>query len=405
LGIDDYDYPNQLQNAVNDAEDLKDKIVEVLGWSSNDIDLVLDEDAECSDIYTAVTSMSKGTDDVNLFFFNGHGEDDSPGGMVPYDIENVITPSNFQSWFGDTYNSFVSIHNSCYSGYFADQMTRGVILTAGTYLQPVNDNGPEAGNSVYAYYLLDALEDRNADPYVLISAEELHDYVDGPVHDWTYADQSRYNNDPQKEDNYTGDLILESVDTPSNLTITNNDSAGQNPHLTWNAPDSVDTYKIYRSISGWQYITSTSNTYYDDNGIIMSSTGEDDKIQYKVTAVFDGKESSPSNIATTWGTDDIPKITVQPDETNLPSQFNLNQNYPNPFNPITTISYHIPENAHVKITVYNMRGQVVANLVNNEMTAGYYSVTWNALDQPSGIYFCKMETRGYVSVKKLTLVK
>jgi len=259
--------------------------------------------------------------------------------------------------------------------------------------------GPDEQHSVFSYYLLHGIQNRRADDDGLVSAEELFVYA-APR-----AENFDPDAEPQEKDNYPGELLLHSVQPPQNLAIDNNGEVGEHPELSWDAAWGVTNYKVYRSSGSWQLITTTTNTYYTDNSVTMAAAGDSTKFQYKVITYFDGVESLSSNIATTWGTDYLPKITVNTEETNIPLRFELNQNYPNPFNPITTISYHIPENAHVKITVYNMRGQVVANLVNNEMSAGYYSVTWNAMDQPSGIYFCKMETRGYVSVKKLMLVK
>jgi len=72
----------------------------------------------------------------------------------------------------------------------------------------------------------------------------------------------------------------------------------------------------------------------------------------------------------------------------IPLQFALNQNYPNPFNPVTTLRYELPENALVNITIYDMMGRVVSNLVSNQQRAGYKSVQWNATNntgQPVGL--------------------
>ena len=83
-------------------------------------------------------------------------------------------------------------------------------------------------------------------------------------------------------------------------------------------------------------------------------------------------------------------VSVQEDNK-VPSAYFLNQNYPNPFNPVTTINYSIPQSAHVKITIYNSLGQLVANLANEEKAAGNYNLNWNANKVASGIYICKIE--------------
>ncbi|MDZ7722544.1 MAG: GEVED domain-containing protein [candidate division KSB1 bacterium] len=73
-----------------------------------------------------------------------------------------------------------------------------------------------------------------------------------------------------------------------------------------------------------------------------------------------------------------------------PDNFVLRPNFPNPFNPVTRISFETPVRTLVNIKVFNMSGQCVATLMNNVMNAGYHSVEWDAAQQPSGVYLCKM---------------
>lgn len=83
----------------------------------------------------------------------------------------------------------------------------------------------------------------------------------------------------------------------------------------------------------------------------------------------------------------------------------LFQNYPNPFNPVTTIIYQIPYEAHVSVLIYNLQGQVVARLVDEQQSEGNHSVQWNAVCLPSGVYFCKMKTGEFSSIRKIMLLK
>ncbi len=87
------------------------------------------------------------------------------------------------------------------------------------------------------------------------------------------------------------------------------------------------------------------------------------------------------------------------------SQFTLAQNYPNPFNPATKIKYSIPEDGIVKLKVFNILGQQVYTLVNQQMKAGTYEVDFNASGFASGVYFYKLETGKLVSIKKLIVLK
>jgi len=88
-----------------------------------------------------------------------------------------------------------------------------------------------------------------------------------------------------------------------------------------------------------------------------------------------------------------------------PKKFLLNQNYPNPFNPTTVINYECPVKSMVKLSVFDLLGQEVAVLVNEEKLAGRYSSTWNASGKASGVYFYRLATIDIVLTKKLLLLK
>ncbi len=92
---------------------------------------------------------------------------------------------------------------------------------------------------------------------------------------------------------------------------------------------------------------------------------------------------------------------------NQPKEYSLMQNYPNPFNPTTNISFTLPTRAKVNLVVYNMLGQNVANIVNNQFVEnGYHNFQWDASNLPSGIYFYRLEIVGQSSLtKKCILIK
>jgi hypothetical protein len=92
----------------------------------------------------------------------------------------------------------------------------------------------------------------------------------------------------------------------------------------------------------------------------------------------------------------------------IPKEYKLYNNYPNPFNPSTTISYSLPEKAKVKIEIYNILGQKVTTLFESIEEAGNYKLTWNAFNQSSGIYICRLKAEGYKTFEKnqkLILIK
>ena len=89
----------------------------------------------------------------------------------------------------------------------------------------------------------------------------------------------------------------------------------------------------------------------------------------------------------------------------LPLEYSLSQNYPNPFNPSTTIRYALPSSAHVKLTIHDILGREIASLVNEEQSAGWKEVQWNAKDVSSGIYFYKLQADNFVETQKMLVVK
>jgi flagellar hook assembly protein FlgD len=88
----------------------------------------------------------------------------------------------------------------------------------------------------------------------------------------------------------------------------------------------------------------------------------------------------------------------------------LHPNHPNPFNPVTTLQYDLPEDALVNITIYDMMGRLVSNLVSSQQNAGYKSIQWNATNnagQPvsAGLYLYTIEAGEFRQTKKMVLLK
>ena len=89
----------------------------------------------------------------------------------------------------------------------------------------------------------------------------------------------------------------------------------------------------------------------------------------------------------------------------MPTELTLSQAYPNPFNPSTSLSVYVPADGIVSLNVYNVMGQKVAILHSGNMTAGTHSVTWNASNMTSGMYFVRAESSNSVAVQKVMLMK
>jgi len=103
-------------------------------------------------------------------------------------------------------------------------------------------------------------------------------------------------------------------------------------------------------------------------------------------------------------------VVLKTDDENTPPIFKLFANYPNPFNPSTTLRFSIPSDGKVQISIYNIKGQKVRDLLKQDMQAGMHTITWEGKDNNnrpvgSGIYFYRLEHGGKTTVRKMALVK
>jgi len=97
-------------------------------------------------------------------------------------------------------------------------------------------------------------------------------------------------------------------------------------------------------------------------------------------------------------------VSIETEKTLL-TEYSLSQNYPNPFNPKTKISYTVPQTANVTLNVYDILGNEIAVLVNEQKSIGNYEVEFNAINLPNGIYFYRLQAGSFVETKKMILMK
>ncbi len=96
--------------------------------------------------------------------------------------------------------------------------------------------------------------------------------------------------------------------------------------------------------------------------------------------------------------------------TEFPKRFRLHQNFPNPFNPETTIEYQVPQTSQIKIEIYNLLGQKIRTLVDNNHQPGHFQIKWNGSNElgelvPSGIYFYSLISGSSFQIRKMSLLK
>lgn len=112
----------------------------------------------------------------------------------------------------------------------------------------------------------------------------------------------------------------------------------------------------------------------------------------------------------TWYLDDFDfdsglSTSSERGETDIPQVLTLDQNYPNPFNPTTNISFSLPQSGHATLEVFDMLGQKVAVLVNETLSAGQHTASFDAANLSSGIYIYRLQAGNDVQTRKLTLIK
>ena len=144
-------------------------------------------------------------------------------------------------------------------------------------------------------------------------------------------------------------------------------------------------------------ILSTGNILYTENNDIENLSKQ-----------FTYRAFSSNEIDLTEFVND--NFTTEGIESLIPEEFMLNQNYPNPFNPSTNITYQLPANGTVKVQVFNMLGQLVQTLVDDNQKAGVYNLRWDASTFSSGTYLLRIDVVGednqnYSQIRKMLLIK
>ncbi|MFH2026664.1 MAG: lamin tail domain-containing protein, partial [bacterium] len=118
-----------------------------------------------------------------------------------------------------------------------------------------------------------------------------------------------------------------------------------------------------------------------------------------------GDPLNPNAGGDNWNIDNVQLVADLGIKETIPVAFALNQNYPNPFNPTTNIKLALPEQADVKLTVYNIIGQEVAIIQAGKMQAGYHNFVFDASRLSSGVYFYRVEANNFHALKKMTILK
>jgi len=195
---------------------------------------------------------------------------------------------------------------------------------------------------------------------------------------------------------------------------------------TMGGPQLDEGFSVEQTTDGGYIITGFSDSFSSGRDIYLIKTDSIGKTEWERT--FGGAGTSVGNCVkqtsddgyivagftnTALTKDDILLVKLEPDSPNLvidfddlvPSKYSLQQNYPDPFNPSTKIRYSVPYSSKVVIKVFDVLGNEIETLVNEEKPAGTYELTWYAEGLPSGVYFYQLQTNAYVETKKMVLLK
>ncbi len=220
-------------------------------------------------------------------------------------------------------------------------------------------------------------------------------------------------------DNTTYTAYYKGKPSTSSRSLSISTTVDQPVRLSWNEHPStnVTQYQIYRKVKpsggsvGPETLIATVNRgtlSYTDNQYVVSNLYYY-QLFYDVRPYYQpsGLTSDPAYVSTfgdiNMGHVDN-KVVQQKQMKEIPDGYAV-VNYPNPFNPTTVINYQLPKDGMVTLKVYDVLGKEIATLVNDNRTAGYYSVEFNASNLPSGIYIYTITTNNYTQSKKMLLMK
>jgi hypothetical protein len=171
--------------------------------------------------------------------------------------------------------------------------------------------------------------------------------------------------------------------------------------FSWSLPSNTPAGVTY-------YLRDTkteSLTELEDGGRYSFSLSESEVAPVEKTLTGERNINAKEGAVTTHRFELIATMNELNTGMELPTDISLKQNYPNPFNPTTVIEYQLPQSAQVRLQVYDMAGRQVAELVNEQVSAGSHTINFDASNLSSGVYMYRLQAGTTMLTRKLTVVK
>ena len=324
--------------------------------------------------------------------------------------------SRYNSWNGSSGNLSSGLI-APYQGFWIQSGSSGTSFaftsdcksaSAGTFYKTMADNtgsmsftitSGEYSNKTFVSFMNSGEEDMdNADAYKLLPMSPSERVVGISYAEGNGLDIS---NLPYSHDGSISiplDVMYLTLDEDYNFVTNENDVT-----MTWD----VSSLPGHISLTLTDNVTGAVVNLTEESEITFSTEAKGSFLSYGTGGVNMYPQMGVSRFTLTVA---YSTLTSNDEPANVPGSFALHPAYPNPFNPITSLRYDLPEQAQVTITIYDLIGREVTQLINTTQSAGYKSIQWDATDKHgksvgAGVYFYQIHTGEFVQTRKMVLLK
>lgn len=260
-------------------------------------------------------------------------------------------------------------------------------------------NGPSVSGAMYdtAKYRNSAIVGKQNMPMTSFIPVIKHDYDFGDIYVWQYEGTLNIYNNLQGKTRNGDEVVNPLTNEITKFPFDGNPLTHSGWYDTTSIPPGAPPYDRRLLVSSGPFIMEPGDTQKVTIAIIVGAGT--DRLN-SVQKLFEKAEALQN-----YNKYGIERTLNDPYNLAIPEQFKLYNNYPNPFNPATTIRFDLPEDSHVKLEVYNILGERVRTLVDEELFKGKHFTKFEATGLSSGIYIYKIQADNFTSVKKMVLVK